>query len=126
MQGWLGERLSALAKPRDEFVDVYGEDFSLGVRISARRKLIENEIKGPTIFKKVKDVEYTLFLPFDVIQQAKDACRAAADFILSGVEQILVLAHIELPDFEARKVLLIEQICSDPSMLKRPWSVVSQ
>ena len=75
MQVWLGQQLSALASPTADFVNAYGIDFSLVIRISARKSLKANEIKGPTVFKRTKDVEYTIFLPYETIARSTDGCR---------------------------------------------------
>jgi hypothetical protein len=92
------------------------------VRINARTGSAENEIKGPTVFKRTKDVEYTLFLPYDVIA-SENGCRDAARFLLKGIQEILTRAHVAAEGFEARKASIEEHICSDPAMLKTPWSV---
>lgn len=48
----------------DSFVRKYGEDFDLIFRMSAKSGIQNTEIKGPTVFKRDKDVEYTIFLPY--------------------------------------------------------------
>jgi hypothetical protein len=77
MQSLLHETLSALAVPSPAFTDKYGADFNLIVRLSAKREPKQNEIKGPTVFKKEKEVEYTLFLPFEAIIEQVDIAREA-------------------------------------------------
>ncbi len=123
MQAWLGAQLSELATPNTEFLNMYGADFALMVRISARTNCTENQIKGPTVFKKTKDVEYTLFLPYDAIVAADEGCRAAVRFLLNGIQQVFTRAHIDAADFESRMAFIEEHVCSEAAMLKKPWSV---
>ena len=122
MQGWLGEQLSSMANPSAEFVRKYGADFALVVRVSADTGIVENRIKGPTIFKKTRDVEYTVFLPFDVIDKASDGCRVALDFLLRGIESVFHQAGIDAERLPERKASILDHICSDASMFTEPWS----
>ena len=78
-------------------------------------------IRGPSIFRKKKDVEYTLFLPYDVIIEAPNECRVAMEFILRGIIGILAAVHIDAKGLEAQQSYLIDHACSDPTMLKKPW-----
>lgn len=123
MQTWLGNQLSDLATPSSEFLKKYSADFDLMVRVSARTKSAEVEVKGPTVFKKTKDVEYTVFLPYEVIVAAEDGCRAAMDLLMNGIQEVFARAHIEAPEFEAKKASMVEGVCSDAAMLKQPWLV---
>ena len=120
-QIWLSDQMSLLTMASAEFVARYGADFKLGIRISARKQLAENEIKGPTVFRKYRNVEYTLFLPYDVIIEAEDGCRVAMEFILKGIQDIFAKANIEAEEFGAKKAFIIDHVCSDATMLKKPW-----
>ena len=70
MQSWLSNELTALAKPGPAFLKSYGKLFELMIRLSAKTDIRETEIVGPTVFKKDKDVEYSLFPPV-----RSDSCR---------------------------------------------------
>lgn len=120
-QIWLTEQLSAIAFPSAKFVAKYGEDFKLGVNLSARKELRDNEVRGPSVFKKYRNVEYTLFLPYDVIIRSTDGCRVAMEFILKGIQDIFAKANIDADGFEAKKASIIDHVCSDATMLKKPW-----
>src|SRR5580704_1479285 len=73
----LSNVITDLVVPSPSFVEKYGDDFDIVFRISAKREIRDNEIKGPTVFNKEKDIEYTVFLPFDVIHRAPDVNRSA-------------------------------------------------
>ena len=121
MQGWLADELTSLADPRDEFERKYGSDFNLGVYISAYPKTVENVIKGPTVFKKKRDVEYTVFLPYDAIIEAANGCRVALEFLMDGIRNVFEQTGIDPRKLDLRRSGVIEHICSDAKMLKKPW-----
>lgn len=120
-QGWLSDQLSSLAVPSAKFIAKYGIDFELGINLSTRRGLVENEIKGPSVYRKRKDVEYSLFLPYDVVVGAADGCRVAMELILRGIQDIFVKSNIHAEGFDAKKAFIIDHVCSDPTMLSEPW-----
>jgi hypothetical protein len=121
MQIWLSEELSLIADPCDKFLKKYGADFELTVLVSADTQIVDNLIKGPTVFKKYKRVDYVVYLPYDVIAQAQDGCRAALEFLLAGIRSVFVKVGIDLEKLDAKRAFIIEHICSDTTMLKHPW-----
>lgn len=121
MQAWVSRKLSSAAKSSAKFEKKYGTGFSLMVNLSAKRHLSENRIVGPAVFKKSKDVEFTLFLPFDVIVAAEDGCRAAGEYLLNGICAIFQKAGIDPEGLEKNRASIIEHLCSDPKMLTEPW-----
>jgi hypothetical protein len=121
MQVWVSEELSSLADFCDEFVRKYGTEFKLIVRVSADTQIADNVIKGPTVFKKTKDVEYTVFLPYDVIAQAPDGCRAALEFLFAGIRSVFLKAGISPEKLDEKKEAIIEHVCSDATMFDGPW-----
>ena len=78
-------------------------------------------IKGPTVFKRDRDVEYTVFLPFDVVSRAPSGCRAAMQYLVGGIREVFQHAGIDLAGLDARAALIVDHVCSDPSMLKGTW-----
>jgi hypothetical protein len=122
MQVWLSQELTAAASDSAEFEKKYGAGFKLIVRVSADKHMSDNRIKGPTIFKKTKDVEFTVFLPFDVIVAAEEGCRVAVEYLLSGIRWVFEQTGIDPEMLDGKKEFIIERLCSDPTMLTRPWS----
>ena len=108
----------ALVSSSALFVKNYSEDFDLMFRMSAKKDIEDNEIAGPTVFKKTKDVEYTIFLPFDVISKSADVPRAALRYLLKGVCSILSSLDIDTMRTGNEHDKLIEEICSDPQVFK--------
>jgi hypothetical protein len=113
----LSDEVSALLTPSAKFIQQYGADWKLMFRISAKRSIPDNEVRGPTVFKKDKDVEFTIFLPFDVIQTAASASRSAIEFLLRGVCSVLSSLGFDTAPMQARQSILAETLSSDPTML---------
>jgi hypothetical protein len=116
----LSEEVTALVLPSAKFIDTYGSDFELMFRISAKRGIEDNEIKGPTVFRKSHDVEYTVFLPFDAIMCKSQVPQSALRLLLMGIRVVLQALEIDTAGIAARQEALIEHICSDPEMFEEP------
>jgi hypothetical protein len=121
MQRWLSQELTSLATPTNAFLERNGVDFRLIVYISAKTKAESNEIRGPSVAKKSKAVEYTLFLPYDVIDRSEDRCRAAMTHIVTGIQAIFRLAGIDAEGLDGRRAAILDHVCSEPTMLEEPW-----
>ncbi len=112
----LSEEASALIKTPDPFTKKFGDDWSLMFRISAKRRIQRSETYGPTIFRKTKDVEYSVFLPFDVINEEANPSKAALQALLSAASTILKGYGADTDRFDKRKDRLIDEIVADPTM----------
>jgi len=121
MQEWLGGQLSNLVTSSSEFFQKYGADFDLMVWISARKNSAETEIRGPAVFKKTKDVEYTVFLPYDTIAATEDERRTAILFLVDAIQEVFAREQIVASGLEARKTSMADHICSDPAMIEEDW-----
>jgi hypothetical protein len=115
-QALLSKQFTALVVPSTTFVKTYGSDFELMFNVSAKTFIQDNEIRGPTVFRKAKDVEYTIFLPFDVISKSTDVPRTALLFLFRGACSVLESLGIETAKIMEKQGSLIERICADPKM----------
>ena len=114
----LSDEVTALVAPSATFSQRYGDDWALIFRVSAKRIIGENEIRGPSVFRKSKDVEFTIFLPFDAIQHEESVARSAVAFLLRGVCSVLGSLGFNTSEIQARQSSLVESISSDPAMFK--------
>lgn len=112
----LSEEVTALVRPSGKFIQKYGIDFKVVFNISAKKGIQDNEVRGPTVFKKTKDIEYTVFLPYDVIMREPDTCKCALTYLLRGVRAAFALLDIDDVGLVKGHDALIENICSEPSM----------
>lgn len=115
-QRLMTEEVTAITTPSSKFTESFGIVSELIFRISAKHQLEDNEIKGPTVFKNAKDVEFTIFLPFDVIRGRADASKQALHFLLKGVCSVFDMLAIDKTKLVDKQQALIERICSDPTM----------
>jgi hypothetical protein len=116
----LSKEVTALVQPSALFIETYGADFELMFNVSAKQRLKENEIRGPSVFKKTKNVEYTVFLPFEPIIQQSDPPKAALRFLLRGVCDVFDRLEIDKLRLIEKQESLMDDICSDLSMLEKP------
>lgn len=112
----LSDEVTALVVPSPLFVKKYGEDWDLMFRISAKAAIRETEIRGPSVFRKAKDVEYSIFLPFTVIRASKDVSRTAIEYLFDAFLSVLTKLGFSTERLVARRSALVESICSDPTM----------
>ena len=117
-QRHLSQEITALIVPSPRFLYEYGNDFNLVFNVSAKRAIQDNEIKGPTVFRETSDVEYTVFLPFDVIVSNSEVPKCALEFLLKGAYAVFKLLDIDASKIVEKETSLIERICSDPTMFK--------
>jgi hypothetical protein len=123
MQRWMHERLSVLVSPTDEFTARYGSGFELMVRISAKSGRREVEIVGPTVFKKENEVEYTLFLPYDVVAEKPDSRRAAAEMLIEGLLAVFQTAQLDAGALAGQKESMVDYLATEATMLKGAWEL---
>ena len=117
-QRWLSAELSQSTKPSVAFSQTYGEDFDLMFRISAKAELTNCEICGPTVFRKTGDVEFTVFLPFTVIQRKPEPIRAAIEFLIDGILSVFERLGIDTTWLERNRDAMVEHVVTDDAMLK--------
>lgn len=119
----LTNAVTASVTPSTKFQGKYGADFELGILISAKRGLVDNDVRGPSCSKKYKVVDYTVFLPFDPIVTSREAPRLALAFLLQGVADVFDKLEFDKTRFLDQRQSLIDAICSDPMMLAKPsWN----
>jgi len=112
----LSDEVSALIVPSPQFLNKYGEDWDMMFRISAKAAIRATEIRGPSVFRKGKDVEYSIFLPFTTIHAAEDVSRTAIHSLFDAFLSVLTKLGFSTERLEARRAALVEDICSDPTM----------
>jgi hypothetical protein len=104
-QKWLGDALSERVEASNQFNREFGVGFGLGLRISAKTEINQTEIKGPTVFKRDKTVEFTIFLPhrannyhdLDVASQLVEQVLQSVAIILPrmGLDPAKILSDTE-------------------------------
>lgn len=118
-QKWIGEELTKFIKPSDSFLEKYSEEFDLIFRLSAKSEISAIEVKGPTVFKKDKDIEFTIFLPFgrDQLKVMEDYKLPLLRFI-DGVSVALKTLAIDTALINSKSLELVNAIVSNEKMFK--------
>lgn len=88
------------------------------LRISAKRGIVVNEIRGPTVFTRDKDVEISIFLPFEQIPMGREFAISALQFLLDGVDDVFVRVGIEGERFRIARGTIVEDYLQNlPSLI---------
>jgi len=135
----ISEELTDLVKPSEFFIREYGEDFQLIFRMSAKRRFKrrplhkqhyeQTEIWGPTVFRKDKNVEYTIFLPYyDKEDDSPDRLKNALTRLLDAIIYVLHdFLQMDTTALERQKDRIIADILADPNMVYGPdsdWAIM--
>jgi hypothetical protein len=121
-QAWLSERTSALADPSPLFLKKYGADWNLVFNIGAKAKIDAIEVRGPTTFRKTRDVEYFVYLPHPgkpVTVQLE--CVPTLNHLLDGIRHVLESLAIDVRRLQTAEETLVQEFCADPKLI-REWS----
>ena len=107
LQRYLSDSISPLVTPSEKFVEKYGEEWSVMIRISAKRGSIENELRGPTVYRRASSVEFTVFLPFDQLSNASDVGRGTLVRLLDGTSAVLTRLGLDPSRFDEQVPSLV-------------------
>jgi len=114
------EILSGLVQPSEAFSRNYGSDFEVVLFLSAKRNISAPEIAGPGVYRKRKEVEYTIFVPHDGgdANQLGDYTKPLRDLLVGVID---VLERLKLDATEVKKNVdaIVKEIISDPAMLRK-------
>jgi len=117
-QRYIHSFLTENSIPSVEFVDKF-QDYELIFNMSAKKDIKDNEIKGPAIFKKTKKVEYSIFLPFDVIMQNADYNYWALKYLFKGIYEVYDKYGFNYNSIKNNEEKTIKYILSDEKMFKK-------
>lgn len=118
-QVYISDELSKLVSPSAAYVERYGADYDLIINMSAKSGLTSAEVKGPTVFRKTKDVEYTVFLPFDRQERCDRASfRRALRELLGQITLILVRLEVDVSQLIRRSEAIVDRIVDDERMFE--------
>lgn len=118
-QSFLGTKITDLVKPSLKFTELHGDDYSLGFYISAKKELEINEIVGPSIYKKDKDIEYSIFLPYTQIMKQSEPNRSALENLFGGIYYVLGEYEVDITKLKNEEKKIIDKIMSSPEMFRK-------
>lgn len=118
-QKWFGKNLTEFSNGWGINIEKYPEDFDLIFRISSKTKINEIEIKGPSIFKKDKNVEFTIFIPYRKIEQGDiDGIKVVCRSLIHAIELVFLEIGISPSILRSRSQEMIDAIVNNPDMFK--------
>jgi len=117
--GWLTEQVARHVVDSDGFRGAYPGIMRLGFRISARKGLESVDLRGPTIFKRAKDIEFTIFVPHNKnrFQTAEDL-QPIVDALLAGVIDALNKLFIDSSELKNHASEIVKDFKNIPGLLK--------
>jgi hypothetical protein len=119
-QRYISHELTATTTPSESFACRFGEDWDLIFNMSAKTHLVEPEIVGPTIFRRDKDVEFTIFLPLNTSTVCtQPSLSTALCNLLESIVRVLQDLGIDTIQIESRCDDLVTRIVGDPKMIKQ-------
>jgi len=116
----LSREITSLVEPSSNYLQKYSPRFNVTFNVSAKKGISENEIRGPTVFKKTHDVEFTVFLPFDAIMRRAEVPKAALSSLLKGVCDVFDSLEIDKAKILDEEASIISSICADATMVQEP------
>lgn len=116
-QIFLGEELTKRVQSSHRFVANCGGDFDVIFRLSAKSEIAEVEVCGPTMFKRDKDVEFTIFIPHSCnSSRERSDCKRPLILFLNGVVTCLESLALDASILERELLELVDHIVSDQAM----------
>ena len=88
MRAYLDKELSVLVDPSPRFQRKYDLEYTICIWMRTKTGIESNEIDGPGVRRKAKNLEFALLLPFDVILRADDSPRCALRFLFDGIRPL--------------------------------------
>ncbi|MBP7370758.1 MAG: hypothetical protein KA902_04895 [Arenimonas sp.] len=118
-QKWIGNEITERVEPSCVFLKKYSEDFEILFRMSAKAELNDIEIRGPTVYIKTKDIEFTIFLPYSKISVGNmKSLEQPLILFFVGVSRALESLGIDSSKVRNDSLDLIEKIISNITMFK--------
>ena len=122
-QKWLGDALTQRVVASELFRNAYADNFRLGLRISAKDDIDQTEIKGPTVFKRDKSVEFTIFLPHRICNYNEPECSLGVlRLILRSAIRVLEGLGLDAAKVKNDLAALEDDFVSTPGLLEAPKS----
>lgn len=117
-QQFISKALTNRIASSESFVRQYGDDFDLIFRMSAKSGIQEPEIKGPTVFRRDKDVEYTVFLPYGGNAHDLNSLGEVVSSLISAIIDVLDDLGFDTTNVSSDSAELIKQITGDAGMVE--------
>ena len=116
-QRFIHKKLTESVRPSAMFTQKYGDDYDVIFRMSAKSGIERSEIRGPTVFKRDKDVEYSIFLPFRPHNDDPKTLRGVLITLLTEIGRILSDLGFDTSKISCDSEEWADHIVAEPTML---------
>ena len=113
----ISDEITQRIVPSAVFVQKYAAGFNLIFRMSAKASLTEPEIRGPTVFKKHKSVEFTLFLTFNKDEAGPSAYRRVLMQLMQQIVIVLKSLQMDVSRLIESSHEIVEGVLAAPKMI---------
>ena len=118
-QRLIKEEITERVAPSEAFVSKYGSDFDIIFNMSGKSTIAQPEVRGPTVFKKNKSVEYTIFLAFNKQEpHSQDLYRRVLRQVLDKIIGVLQGLQMDVSRLSSDANDIIERIVANPKMIR--------
>lgn len=117
-QRFLTEQLSENAGGSSYFSQKYGMEFDLIFNMSAKTGIEDVQVFGPTVFKRTKDVEYTVFIPFNLETSKRTNLKKVLRFLFKGICDVLNQLEFNIENILKKQENWCDQIVTNDIMIK--------
>jgi hypothetical protein len=102
------------------FSEAYGPDYTVIFRVSADSGLTNPEVKGPTIYAKDEDVEFSIFIPYETDGGLTwKKCKTALTQLLKEIIHVLETLQLDPSWISRNSTGLVEHVLSNDQMIDR-------
>ncbi len=118
-QHYVHHALTSCVTASRAFAKKYGDDFELIFNFSAKPDLADSEIRGPAIYRKDRQVEYTIFVPYKNKAYARTLAghRDALESLFQAIVRVLQKYDIDATVIENQSVSWIQHVLASPEMI---------
>ena len=112
----LGELVSESADMPQAFANRFGVDFYLSFLIdTAKRKSVG--LRGPSVTRKHKAVEFGLIIPFEDVRQDYSTLASVTHAVLLGTTRALEQLRFDVSRIQSKQKSMVATVCSSPGMI---------
>ena len=113
-QKYLSSEATKLALITKSFETSYGSDWDVILNFSAKKNIEVIELNGPSIYKKDKDVEFTIFLPYKRFSSIEKVIHQ----YIESTCVVLTTLGFNSNDLAEHNNMLVDEIMKNPKMFE--------
>lgn len=93
----------------------------ISINLSCQKAINGPLVLGPKVYKKTKEHEYTIFLPFEKVVGSEDPTYTSLSLLLESIAHIMCNYNYYIKNIESAKLEWIKEIKENEDMFKHQW-----